>query len=200
MNVPTVDDLALIPRRRLWTYKEFERAGELGLFGPDERLELIEGEIIRKVAPQLTPHAVASGLVEHALAGICPQHCHVRNQKPLKIGAKSGPEPDIAVVRGSLRDYLSSHPTSAELIVEVADSSLRLDRGAKASLYARAGVPEYWILDLTNRVLEVSREPAAMTEQPLRHHYRSIIRLTENDHVTAIIAPETSISVAELLP
>jgi Uma2 family endonuclease len=193
-------EVALLPQRRLWTYKEFERAAKLGLFAPEERLELIEGEVIRKVAPQLTPHATSTSLVEQALRTLCPRGHYIRIQLPLKLGTKSGPEPDIAVVVGGAREYAKQHPTTAALIVEVADSSLRLDRGTKAALYARANVPEYWILDLKNRVLEVCREPKRMEDQPLGHHYGSIMRYTEHDAVSPLLAPASPISVADLLP
>lgn len=85
---------------------------------------------------------------------------------PLNLTPVSQPEPDIAVVKGSARDYAVAHPTTALLVVEVAESTLAFDRGEKASLYAGAGISEYWVLNLVARRLEVSRDPIAMPEQP----------------------------------
>lgn len=200
MNAQVIEEVVLSPQRRLWTADEFERAGELGLFGPEERLELIEGEIIRKVAPQLTPHALTILLVDAAIRPHLPTSLHLRTQLPMNLGPKSRPEPDIAIVSGSPRDYLASHPSTAVLIVEIADSSLGLDRHAKASLYARASVPEYWIVNIPDRVLEVHREPIAMEDQPYGFHYRSITRHSVDETISPRIAPDQSIAVAELLP
>jgi Uma2 family endonuclease len=85
----------------------------------------------------------------------------VRAQLPLALSDYDEPFPDLAVVSGSPRDYLAQHPTSALLVVEVSEASLKTDREVKGSLYASAGIPEYWILNLRERVLEVYREPAA---------------------------------------
>jgi len=200
MNAQVIEEVMLSPQRRLWTVEEFERAGELGLFGPEERLELIEGEIISKVAPQLTPHASSLLLSDNVLRSILPTGHYLRVQLPMKLGPKSEPEPDLAVVRGDIRDAIVTHPTTAELVVEVADSSLRLDRHAKASLYARASVPEYWIVNIPDRVLEIHRDPVAMEDQPYGFHYRSITRHAPDESVSTLIAPGRTIAVSELLP
>jgi len=188
-----------LPGQRLWTRDEYERAGELGLFRPDERLELIEGLILRKT-PQKSPHASGIRMTEEALRAAFPSGHDVRGQLPLALGEYSEPEPDVAVVSGSYRDYVNSHPVTAVLVVEVADSSLALDRSTKASLYARSGIPEYWILNLVDRLLEVHRGPAAMAEQPLDYHYRTVMRLTVEETVSPLAAPQAVIRVADLLP
>jgi len=200
MNAQLVEEVTHSPQRRLWSADEFERAGELGLFGPEERLELIEGEVISKVAPQLTPHTTAFSLTEASLRGLIPTTYYLRTQSPLNLGPNSRPEPDIAVVPGGPRNYMASHPTTAALIVEIADSSLKLDRHAKASLYARSAVPEYWIVNILDRVLEVHREPIAMEDQPYGFHYRSITRHSPSDKVSPLIAPEHAILVSDILP
>lgn len=186
------------PQPRRWTRLEYERAAELGLFGPEERLELIEGEIVQKVTKR-PPHAVCTDLVDAYLRAAFPTAC-VRGQNPLAIDDVNEPEPDFAVVPGSARDYLAGHPVTAMLVVEVADTSLTYDRTTKAGLYARAGVAEYWILNLCDRLLEVHREPGPMTEQPLGFSYRLITRYCETDTVVPLAAPLAPMRVADLLP
>ena len=187
-----------LPEQRLWTRQEYERAGELGLFGSDERLELIEGLIVRKVTQNI-PHSTAVQLVEDALRVALPGHAY-RVQMPLALSDFCELEPDVAVVRGSARDYAAAHPQTAVLVAEVADSSLVVDRSTKASLYARAGIAEYWILNLPDRMLEVHRDPALMSEQPLGHQYRSVLRLSTDQSVSPLGAPQAVIPVSELLP
>ena len=189
-----------LPQRRLWTREEFERAADLGLFKPGERLELIEGEIIRKVAPMKTPHAVGILLAQKILFRTFGDGYTVRIQLPLGLGKRNEPEPDFAVTVGTERDQLPDHPSKALLIVEVADSTLRLDRGRKARVYAMAGIPEYWIVNVQDRLLEVHRDPNPMASLPLGHHYRSITRLTATDSITPLAAPDSSILVGNLLP
>jgi Uma2 family endonuclease len=186
--------------RRLWTREEFERAGELGLFKPGERLELIEGEIIRKVAPMKTPHASGIRAVNEALEAVFLEGYVVSVQLPFALGKRNEPEPDISVLTGHWRDYVKEHPSTALLIVEVADTTLHFDRTRKAAVYARAGILDYWIVNLQDRMLEVHREPGPMTDQPLGYHYRSITRLTEMDTVSPLAMPNASIAVADLLP
>jgi len=187
------------PLRRGWTRAEFERMAEMGLFGPDERLELIEGEIIQKMT-QNSPHATAYRLAEQALNRAFATGFDVRGQLPLALGERSQPEPDIAVVTGAPRDYAQAHPATAVLVVEVSDTTLSDDRTTKAGLYARAGVEEYWIINLSDRFLEVHRQPAAMAEQPLGYNYRSVTRHTEEESISPLAAPHASITVADLLP
>lgn len=128
----------LIPPRRRWTRAEYERATELSLFGPEERLELIEGEIVEKM-PQRSENASGIRLSEEAVRRAFPRGYDVRVQMPLAATARSMPEPDIAVVPGSVRDYVKRHPKTATLIIEVADITLEYDRTTKAGIYARAG-------------------------------------------------------------
>jgi Uma2 family endonuclease len=181
------------PTRR-WTVEEYHRAGEAGVFGPGERLELIEGEIVC-MSPQNPPHATASDLTESALRKVFRSGYRVRVQKPLMLSAATEPEPDIAVVRGGARDYLSRHPTTAVLVVEVADSTLAFDQRAKSELYARARIPEYWVLNLPQRQLEVNLDP-----DPVAGQYGSTIVLGENEEVSPLAAPSAKIVVRDLLP
>lgn len=188
------------PSRRLWTVEEYNCAASLGLFGPEERLELIEGEVIQKASPQGTSHATGIRAVEEALRKVFATGYDIRTQLPMIFGTRSEPEPDVAVVAGSFRDYKQQHPTTAVLVVEAAGTTLPFDRTTKAALYARAGIPEYWIVNLADRVLEVHRQPAPMAGQPLGHHYRSITRHTEAETVSPLAAPNATLSIAEFLP
>jgi Uma2 family endonuclease len=188
-----------LPEKWLWTVDEFQRAYDLGAFGFNVRLELIEGEIIRKRG-QSEPHAWAISALEEALRGIFSPGYYVRCQLPLVLGARSKPEPDLAVVVGSFHDYKRAHPKTAVLVVEVSDNTLAYDRSTKAALYARAGIGDYWIVNLPDGVLEVHRQPAEMADQPLGHHYRSIIRLTPADTVSPLGRPDAAVSVSALLP
>jgi len=185
--------------RRLFTREEFQRAGEAGLFRPDERLELIAGEVVRKMTLQQSRHASGVYLVQEALRRVFGPGFLVRVQLPLALLEDSEPEPDVAVVAGEPRAFVSAHPTSALLVVEVSDTTLAFDRATKGGLYARAQVQEYWIVNLRDQVLEVHREPAPMAEQPVGHQYRSVVRLTDADEITPLAA-SASIPVADLLP
>jgi Uma2 family endonuclease len=194
----TIDRPCDAPNRRLWTREDYYRAAELGFFRPDERLELIGGEVIEKASPQKSRHTKAIRAVEHALEEIYGQGFDVRYQLPLALDDNSEPEPDVAVVEGSWDDF-DEHPTTALLVVEISDTTLRTDRGLKASLYAQAGIPEYWIVNLEEGVLEVYREPRPDVPQPFDHSYASVTRLTKEDTVTPVTASR-SIPVASLLP
>jgi len=188
-----------IPARRGLTRAEYECAWKLGVFDPNERMELIEGEIIEKMT-QNGPHATSVYLTQMILNRVFSTGYLVRCQLPLGLSEKSMPEPDVAVVSGAPRDYVQAHPTTAVLVVEISDSTLALDRAAKAHIYARAGIAEYWIVNISDRVLEVYRQPTAMAQQPLGHHYRSITRHTDEETIAPIAAPTIAIAIADLLP
>lgn len=187
------------PRRKIWTRAEYERMTALGVFSPDDRLELIEGEIVYKM-PQNSPHVTGINLTAKTLRSLLTEQMHIRIQAPMALGNRSEPEPDVAVVAGTERDYEESHPTTALLIVEVSDSTLRTDRTTKAGLYARAGIAEYWILNLVERVLEVHRQPARMPGYPLGYFYQQVTRYEESERVSLLIIPGAQITVSDLLP
>jgi Uma2 family endonuclease len=179
---------------RRWTVADYHRAAEAGVFSAEERLELIEGEIY-VMSPQLGPHATGCSLVEEALRDAFGSGWVVRAQKPLSLGQVSEPEPDVAVVRGAIRDFAREHPTTAVLVVEVADTTLRFDRGDKAELYARAGILDYWIVNLSVRRLEIRRDP-----DPATGEYRQLSTHGEDATVSPLAAPQASIAVRNLLP
>ena len=122
-------------RTKRWTRLEYERLIDLGAFAPDERLELLGGQLVVR-EPQGRPHATGIRLVARALRAVFGPDWNIEAQLPVALDEESEPEPDIAVVTGGPRDYIESHPSRPELVVEVALASLALDRGEKASLYA----------------------------------------------------------------
>jgi len=192
-----LDERDVTPRR--WTRAEYDRMVEVGLLGEDDRVELVDGEIL-EMSPQNSPHAGTIMLVQETLqAAFAPQHS-VRVQLPLALDAMSEPEPDLVVVPGSGRDYLAAHPESALLIVEVASARLPYARGRKASLYARSSIRDYWIVNLRDRLLEVHRDPVPDASARLGFAYATVERLGPEAVVSPLAAPEARIPVAQLLP
>ncbi len=189
-----MEAIATTPRR--WTRAEYERLIEDGYFAPTERVELVDGEILA-MTPQKSRHSAVVVMMHEGLRVALSAQGHVRAQLPLALDPASEPEPDVAVVTGAPRDYLDAQPTSALLVVEVADTSLAFDRKAKGPLYAKAGIPEYWIANLVDNVLEVYREPI---ETATGWTYRLVQSYRPGDEVRPVMAPNTALAVADLLP
>jgi Uma2 family endonuclease len=183
---------------RRWRRVEYERLVDLGVF-MGEHLELLDGVLVVR-EPQGSPHAAIATKVGRLLAAAFDGAWHTRLHSPLALGEHSEPEPDIAVVAGEPEDYLAAHPATAALVVEVADSSLRLDRRFKATLYAQAGLREYWIVNLVDHTLEVHRDPQPAADAADLWMYRSVEVLRPPAALTPQAAPDTRIPVAELLP
>ena len=185
MAVPAVDI-------RRWKREDYERLAEEGYFRPGERVELVDG-IIFEMSPQSVRHAVAVRLARRLLGRIFAEGFDLLVQMPMALGEDSEPEPDVAVVPGDPRDHLTSHPQTAILVLEVAESSLQYDRERKAGLYARAGISDYWIVILGSRQLEVLRDPVEGV-------YRSRTLLNATDRIAPLVRPEAVLTVADLLP
>jgi Uma2 family endonuclease len=180
-----------------WTRQEYDRLADAGILAPDERVELLEGEIVT-IPPQQGPHAASIGWAEAALRkAFGPAHW-IRIQLPLIVDPDSEPEPDLAVVPGSPMEYANEHPRTALLVVEIADSTLERDRAYKSPIYARAGIPEYWIVNLLERCLEVYRDPVTPPGHPAS--YRSSTKLSPSDRIAPLAASPASVSVSDLLP
>jgi Uma2 family endonuclease len=187
-----------VPTKR-WTRLEYDRLIEKGVFGTEDRIELLGGALVVR-EPQGSPHAMGIRMAEEALRRVFAAGWDVRGQLPVALDDDSEPEPDISVVPGSFRDYRHGHPPRAVLIVEVAESSLSLDRALKGSLYARARVPEYWIVNLVDRALEVHRDPMADAAARYGWWYTTVASLRVGETVTPLSAPDSPISVGELIP
>ncbi len=150
--------------------------------------------------PQGSPHSVAAQLAEDALRAAFGSAWTVRVQMPVALDDESEPEPDVAVCPGRPRDYLAGHPARPVLLVEVADRSVTFDREHKGSLYARTQLPEYWLVNLVDRVLEVYREPVSSADAPYGWRFNALLRLGAADVVSPLAAPLARVSIADLLP
>ena len=186
---------------RRWTRAEYERLAKLGVFQPGERLELIDGQLVVR-EPQGARHAGTIRRVLAALRGALGDAWQIDSQLPIALDEDSEPEPDVAVVPHDPGAYLDAHPSRPVLVVEVADTSYRIDRDYKASLYARAGIPECWIVDLAQGTIEVHREPEASASALYGWRYGSVERLRPPATITPLAEPGRAIAVAvaDLLP
>ncbi len=187
------------PTLRRWTRLEYERLIEHGFFQPGDPVELVGGALI-VAEPQGSTHFTSIQLVDEVLRAGFGRGWVVRVQGPIALDDESEPEPDVAVVPGRPRDYVSAHPARPVLVVEISESSLALDREVKGSLYARAGVTDYWIINLVDRVVEVYRDPAP--EPSARHgwHYTLVRTVAPPDSVAPLAVPGALIPVSDLLP
>jgi Uma2 family endonuclease len=173
------------PLRRI----EYETLVDRGLFD-DVRVELLCGALV-EMTPQGPLHAnVVRRLSEH-LIRVLPSTVHTRVQSPLALSDESEPEPDIAVVPAA--DYDRAHPTRALLVIEVADSSLQKDRGVKTTLYATAEIPELWLVNLPEKVVEVHR-------RPMHGRYSDVATVDSAGALQPLAFPAVAIAVSELLP
>jgi Uma2 family endonuclease len=190
---PPVDTL------RRWTRAEYDRLIELGAFEPGERLELIDGFLVVR-EPQGVRHSTGIRRVLAALRRALGPGWQIDSQLPLALDPSSEPEPDVSVVAGDADTYREAHPSRPLLIVEVADTSYRIDHEFKASLYARAAVREYWIVDLARGIVEVHREPERDETARYGWRYANVATLRPPSTITPLLAPTLAIAVADLLP
>ena len=167
---------------------------EAGVLSEDDRVELLEGVVVA-MTPHNPPHASGVARVDDALRLAVGRRAHMRPQLSLVLGRYSVPEPDLAVVPGCADDYDAAHPTTAWLVVEVADTSLQQDRLTKSRIYAAAGIPEYWIVNLRDAVVEVMREP-----DPAQARYRVVRTVGRGERIELVALPGASVAADELLP
>ena len=183
---------------RRWTRAEYDRLVELGVF-EGEPLELIGGQLV-VAEPQYPYHSSGISVTEHAIRAVLPRGWFVKTQAPVALDDESEPEPDVAVVQGSPRDYRWEHPVRPVLAVEVAESSLSFDRRRKGSLYARAGIEDYWIVNLVDRILEIYRDPGPDLSAFYGWRYRSVTTLAPPAAASPRAFPSIQIAVSDLLP
>jgi Uma2 family endonuclease len=181
------------PLKRLFTVSEYHSMAEAGILSEDDRVELIEGEIYR-MAPIGSRHAgcvkrlnrlLSRGLGDRALLGI---------QDPVLLDGYSEMEPDVSVLRLRPDHYSSSHPIPEEIffLIEVADSSIGLDRSVKLPVYARNGIPEVWLVDLVQGAVDIHREPSLSG-------YRDVRRLRKNDRISPLAFADLELSAGDIL-
>jgi Uma2 family endonuclease len=193
-------NLVVLPREaRRWTRAEYERLVDLHVFAPGEHLELIDGLLLVR-EPQGSRHAAAIRRVLAALRSALGEQWQIDSQLPIALDDTSEPEPDVAVVPRDPGAYRDAHPSRALLVVEVAGGSYRVDHDYKASLYARAAIAEYWIVDLAHGTLEVHQQPVASGDAPCGWRYARVETLRPPAVVRPRITPQRSVLVADVLP
>ncbi|HUE85418.1 MAG TPA: Uma2 family endonuclease [Vicinamibacterales bacterium] len=179
--------------RRLFTVEEFHRMADGGVFAEDDRLELIAGDIV-EMTPIGSRHAACVDRLARELQRSIPATTIVRVQSPIVLGRDSEPQPDIAVLRYRTDFYRDRHPGPGDvlLVIEVADTSIAFDRGTKLPLYARAGIPELWIVDLAASAVEIWR-------QPVREACCETERISGSGRLTSSSLPGFDVAVAEVI-
>jgi Uma2 family endonuclease len=186
--------MASEPARRRFTVEEYDRMGEVGLLAEDERVELLEGEVIA-MTPIGSPHAGTVKRLTELLVIALTGRAIVGVQDPVWLSDLSEPKPDVAVLRPREDFYTSGHPRPADvlLLIEVADTTAAFDRNVKRPLYAAAGIPEVWVVDLAAKVVDVALDPAP-------DGYRDVRPVRRDGVISPGAFPDVRISVAELLP
>ena len=184
------------PRPFRWTLALFHHMGDTGHF-EGRRAKLIRGQLIEE-GPMDAPHAIAVEKSDAELRTAFGKGWRYRVQLPLVLGQDTDPMPDIAVIRGAPGAVV--HPTAADLVVEIADSSLDYDTTTKAELYATAGIADYWVLDVDARRLLVFRDPVSRPAGLGATAYRTRLTLADADTISPLAAPTATVRVADLLP
>ncbi|MEG3905518.1 Uma2 family endonuclease [Microcoleus sp. B4-C5] len=178
---------------------EYHRLGELGFFAPDDRVELIRGEIII-MAAKGTFHSVCNSLLLKKLYPLLEERAIVRGQEPIILSADSEPEPDVVIARNRSDNYLSSHPEPADilLVIEVSDSTLKYDRRTKLSLYAESGISDYWIFNLVDIQLEMHSEPYQKQRGGFDYRVKRVV--LPNEVVVIPGFPDLSLDLSAVFP
>ena len=186
------------PKPHRFTIDEYRELYRTGLFS-DKKTMLIYGELYVMGMPK-PPHDFALGMTYEFLRSVCPTGHYVRSQMGFDIGTDNDPGPDLAVVPGGMRDYVTTAPTRAILIVEIAHTTLAIDTTTKAELYATAAVPEYWVIDLEHRQLIIFRDPQPLPKGLGATAYKTHHTLNPTDRVSPLSAPNAAVLVSDLLP
>ncbi len=181
---------------KYWTVQDYHRMSDLGILDPNQRTELIAGQIVLMTAKG-TPHVLTLRLLATALENALGDRSavFVSTQDPIRLDNFSEPEPDLAIVKGSILDYDQAHPGAEDiyLVIEIADSTLKQDCEVKDKLYARSNIAEYWVVDIKNRQVRIFRDPTPTG-------YGSQLMLTETHSVSPLAFPEITLSIDSILP
>lgn len=180
------------PVRHAFTVAEYYRMAETGVLPLERRTELIDGDII-EMSPIGTKHAACVTRLQRTLSSRLAMRADVRVQQPVRLNDESEPEPDLALVARRADDYEAAHPAPADvlLLIEVSDTTLAFDRQVKAALYARAGLVEYWVVDVVARAVEVHRSP-------VEGRYANVVRAAGEDALSPVAFPEVRVGVDEV--
>jgi Uma2 family endonuclease len=186
-------DFQPVIRRRRWTRDEYHQMGEAGVIGPDERVELIDGEVVQSVAPIGIRHREAVDRVIDVLKDRLGKDFYVSAQQPIVISENNEPVPDILILSGKRSNYNGKAftPSDMSLVIEISDSSLLFDRSSKALLYSTAGIIEYWIINIPEQKLEMYRSPQGDLG------YQSAVSISLTENVSALFAPQLSFAVSQ---
>ena len=177
--------------KRPITVEEYYKMAEVGILKPNDRVELINGEIYQ-MSPIGSKHAGVVNRLARIFNELFKNQVTVSVQAPIRLDDKTEPEPDMSILKFRSDDYFSGHPTPEDIlaIIEVANSSLKHDKEVKVPLYARYGIPVYWIIDIDNRKIEVYQNPDGQT-------YRQQLAYSETEEISLL---KKSIPIQELLP
>jgi Uma2 family endonuclease len=184
---------------RRFTLDEYHHLIELGFFHENERVELIRGELVQMVAKGTAHTTCCSNLIRE-LARLIAGKAELRCQDPINLPSGSEPEPDFAIIRSTPDNYLSAHPTPADifLVIEIADSSLNYDRDIKMPLYAEAEISHYWIFNVAANQLEAYSEP--YQDQQTNFGYRCKRIFLANQSVEIPLPSSPSLDLSNIFP
>lgn len=193
MGACALDDADLVPTRHKLNVDEYHRMAETGILGVNDRVELIDGELI-DMAPVGQDHAATVNGLTRVLVMACGDRAIVSVQNSVRLSRFTEPQPDVVLLRPRADNYRTGAfpgPADVLLLVEVADSTLRYDLGVKLPLYARAGIAEVWIVDLHRRVVDVHRAPA-------EDGYATVETFAAGDTVVLMLAPEITVELRQV--
>ncbi|HXG42619.1 MAG TPA: Uma2 family endonuclease [Dehalococcoidia bacterium] len=179
--------------RHRFSVEDYHRMAQAGILGEDDRVELIDGEVVH-MAPMGSRHGAQVRRLQRRLERALEDRASVSVQSPLRLGEFSEPEPDLALLRPREDDYASAHPGAGDvlLVIEVGDTSADYDRQVKVPLYARHGVPEVWLIDLERGQVEVYRGPQG-------EGYAEVLTLGPDGSLVPSAFPDLSLPLRELL-
>ena len=180
--------------RHCFTVEEYHRMAQAGILTEDDRVELIEGEIV-EMSPIGIRHAACVRRLNRLFSGWAGERAIVDIQNPIRLGGRSEPQPDLVLLRPRPDLYAASHPGPEDvlLVVEVAETSADADRAIKVPLYARAGIPEVWLVDLAGEYVEVYRDPTPPGYQLLQ-------RVQRGQYLSPQALPDMALAVGDILP
>ena len=199
VEVAEEGDVESLPLHKI-SVREFHAMGEAGVFGPKPRVELIGGYLVKKMTKK-RPHEISKSEIHNEFTRGLPRTWTACCESPTELSNFDLPEPDVMIIRGRNKDYPrdAPGPAAVALVVEVADTSLRVDRGPKLRRYAAAGIPVYWIVDLSGAKIEVRTDPAGKGKDA---HYRAMRMYAAGEQIPVELGGEVvlRLAVADLLP